>query len=108
MMERKQKRSLPGLQRMRPSMRVAGFTVALSISLVAGCATARSGADRPSSIAMERSEHPWLDSIIGSSHVSEKQFDEVSWWQQISACISAMFVRGVYDSAALNSERESR
>ena len=35
MMERKQKRSLPGLQRMRPSMRVAGFTVALSISLVA-------------------------------------------------------------------------
>lgn len=72
-----------------------------------GCATARSRENDALAVA-KPSEHPWLESVIESPNVSEKQFDELSWWQQISACISTMFVRCAYDYGARNSERESR
>lgn len=72
-----------------------------------GCATARSR-ENDALAAAKPSEHPWLDTVIGSPNASEKQFDALPWWQQISACMSAMFLRVVYESAAYNSERESR
>ena len=78
--------------------------------LAAGCATAPFPNDRSSiDVSEEReSKHPWRDSMLGSPTVSDKQFDELPCWQQICACFSAMFVRGAYDSAPRNSERESR
>jgi hypothetical protein len=77
---------------------------------VTGCATRSSQSTRSSFASLEQtgSKHPWVDSVNGSPRVSDKQFDELPWWQQISARFSALFVRGVYDSAAHNSERESR
>jgi hypothetical protein len=86
-----------------------GTTLLLAFHL-AGCATAPSEPGRSSAVRFEQSKsnHPWLDTVIGAPNVSSQQFDELSWWQQISACISAIFVRGAYDTAASNSERQLR
>ena len=84
------------------------FIGLIILGLVSGCNSARSGTKNSSAMGPEPSRHPWLDTVIGSPRVTESQFDELSWWQQISACISAMFVRGVYDYGADNSEHESR